>query len=181
MKKKFVSVPSVAVFLLLGACSTYTPQRYNISVDNNVALKTLETGNINVATFKEPASFSRSCRAAGPIAPPEGGFAGYIQKALIDELKVADKFDDKAPKVTLSGSVEKLAFSSAISGGSWDIDLRLNSSNGKSMDVSEHYEFGGAFAAEAACQQTASAYLPAVQNLIGKMVNSPEFPALVKP
>jgi hypothetical protein len=39
----------------------------------------------------------------------------------------------------------------------------------------------GGFIADTACKQTAEAYFPAVQNLIGKLVKSPEFLALVMP
>ena len=170
--------------LALSACSTYMPQRYGISADNNVALKAISAGNINVGAFKGPANFDNSCRAAGPIAPPDNmSFEAYIQKALADELKVAGKYDDKTPKITLSGVVEQLAFSSSrgLTGGSWDIGLRVNSSNGKSTYVSEHYEFNSGFIADTACKQTAEAYFPAVQNLIGKLVKAPEFVSLVTP
>ncbi len=171
-------VPAIA----LTACSTYTPQRYSISADTNVALKSIGVSNVDVGTFKGPASFDNSCRAAGPIAPPDNmTFEAYIQKALADELKVAGAFDDKAPKVTLTGALEQLTFSSSrgLTGGSWDIGLRVISSNGKSTYVSEHYEFNSGFVADTACKQTAEAYFPAVQNLIGKLVKAPEFKSLV--
>jgi len=179
--KKSLLVLSV---LALSACSTFTPQRYNISADNNVALKAIGVGNINVGSFAGPSSFNPACRGAGPIAPPDSmTFEAYIQKALADELKVAGMFDDKAPKTTLSGIVEQLGFSSSrgLTGGEWNIHLRVNSSNGKSMFVSEHYEFESGFIADTACKQTAEAYLPAVQNLIGKLVKSPEFRSLLVP
>lgn len=168
----------------LSACSTFTPQRYNISADNNVALKAIGVGNINVGSFAGPSSFDRACRGAGPIAPPDNmSFEAYIQKALADELKVAGMFDDKTPKATLSGSVEQLSFSSSrgLTGGEWNISLRVDSSNGKSLSVSEHYEFESGFIADTACKQTAEAYLPAVQNLIGKLVKAPEFRSLLAP
>lgn len=92
---------------------------------------------------------------------------------------------DKASAVTLSGSVEELAFSTTqgagFSGGSWDIGLHVNSSNGKSTYVSAHYPFPSTFNAFAACERAAAAYLPAVQSLIGKLVASPDFTALVTP
>ena len=179
--KTFLLVLSV---LSLSACSTFTPQRYNISADNNIALKAIGVGNINVGTFAGPSSFDRTCRGAGPIAPPDNiSFEAYIQKALADELKLAGMFDDKAPKATLSGVVEQLNFSSSrgLTGGEWNIRLRVNSSNGKSMSVSEHYEFESGFVADTACKQTAEAFLPAVQNIIGKLVKSPEFRSLLIP
>jgi hypothetical protein len=170
--------------LALSACSTYMPQRYSISADNNVALKAIDAGNINVGPFTGPAKFDNNCRAAGPIAPPDNmSFEAYIQKALADELKVASKFDDKTPKVTLTGALEQLSFSSSrgVTGGTWDIGLRVNSSNGKSTFVTEHYEFNSGFIADTACKQTAEAYYPAVQNLLGKLIKSPDFIGLVTP
>lgn len=178
MKKAF----GVFCILTLSACSTFTPQRYNISADNNVALKALGVGNINVGAFAGPATFDRACRGAGPIAPPDNmSFENYIQKALADELKVAGFFDDKTPKTTLTGAVESLSFSSSrgLTGGTWDIALRVNSSNGKSIFITEHYEFESGFIADTACKQTAEAFLPAVQNLIGKLIKSPEFKGLL--
>jgi hypothetical protein len=145
-------------------------------------LKAIGVGNINVGTFTGPSTFDKACRGAGPIAPPDNlTFEGYIQKALADELKVAGMFDDKSPKITLSGAVEKLSFSSSrgLTGGEWDISLRINSTNGKSLFVSEHYEFESGFIADTACKQTAEAYLSAVQNVIGKVVKNPEFKSLL--
>lgn len=179
--KKIIIAISV---LALSACSTYTPQRYSISADNNVALKSLNVENINVGAFSGPANFDNSCRAAGPIAPPDKmSFEAYIKKALADELKVAGIFDDNNPTVTLTGVVENLSFSSSrgLTGGTWDIGLKVISSNGKSLSVKEHYEFESGFVADTACKQTAEAYFPAVQNLIGKLVTSPGFKGLVTP
>jgi hypothetical protein len=180
MKKIAVVLSTLA----LTACSTYMPQRYSISADNNVALKSIGVGNINVGAFNGPENFDNSCRAAGPIAPPDNmTFAAYVQKALADELKVAGLFDDKTAKVTLTGALEQLAFSSSrgLTGGSWDLALRVSSSNGKSAFVTEHYEFNSGFVADTACKQTAEAYFPAVQNLIGKLIKSPGFKSLVTP
>jgi hypothetical protein len=180
MKQIFIVITALS----LGACSTYMPQRYSINADTNVALKSIDAGNISVGTFKGPDNFDKSCRAAGPIAPPDNlTFEGYIQKALADELKVAGKYNDATPRVTLNGIVDQLAFSSSrsLTGGSWDIGLKINSSNGKSAYVSEHYEFNSGFIADTACKQTAEAYLPAVQDLIQKLVKSPDFKSLITP
>lgn len=178
MKKCLVAV----LLLVVAGCSTYTPQRYSISADNNVALKALKVGNVNVGPFTGPVGFDPGCRAAGPIGLPDGmTFEGYVQKALMDELKVAGMFDAATPRVTLSGAVESLAFSSmtGLTGGTWDITLRVTSSNGRSVVVSEHYAFRSGFVADTACKQTAEAYYPAVQNVINKLVTHPQFRDLI--
>ncbi len=174
---------TLSIALTLSACSTYTTPRYSINADTNVTLKSLGITNVAIGTFTGPASFDTACRAAGPLAPPDGmTHTAYFKKALEDELKVAGAHSASLPKVTLSGSVDKLSFSSSrgLTGGSWDIEVTVNSSNGKTMNANEHYEFESGFIADTACKQTAEAYMPAVQNLIAKIVRAPEFKALVQ-
>jgi hypothetical protein len=169
--------------VILNGCSTFVTPRYSISADTNVALKALNSTNIAVGNFVGPSSFDNACRAAGPLAPPDNlSHTEYVKKAFEDELKVAGVFTQGQPRVTLSGNVTKLEFSSSrgLTGGSWAIDLTLTSSNGQSMTTSEYYEFQSGFIADTACKQTAEAYMPAVQNLIGKVVRSPQFKGLVQ-
>jgi hypothetical protein len=162
---------AAGALLLLGACSTFTTPRYSINADTNVALRSLGASNIGVGAFTGPANFDNSCRAAGPLSPPDNmSHTEYLRKGLEDELKVAGVHAPTHPRVTLSGAITKLEFSSmrGLTGGSWDIGLTLSSSNGSKMTATEHYEFESGFIADTACKQTAEAYMPAVQNLIRK-------------
>ena len=168
----------VMLGLLVAGCEDYSAPRYSMSADSQVALKGLGTVRINVGDFHEPKQFGPGCRAAGPItASDKLGFAAYIRKALVDELKVAGLYNETSA-VTLTGEVDKLAFSSTV--GSWDIGLVVTSSNGKSLAVEEHYSFPTAFAAVNACKRVADAYAPAVQDLIQKLVSSPAFRSLIQ-
>lgn len=108
--------------------------------------------------------------------------AQYIQRAFEDELKVAGAYAAPPARVTLGGIVSNIEFSStrAVTGGYWQIDLSLVSSNGKKLDVSEYYEFNSGFVANDACRNTAEAFSRAVQNLVGKAVKAPAFPELLK-
>ncbi|MFN0161153.1 MAG: hypothetical protein ACKVQQ_07980 [Burkholderiales bacterium] len=169
--------------LVLGACSTYTTPRYSINADTNVGLKSLGVVNIGVGAFSGPASFDNFCRGAGPLAPPDGlTHTEYLRKSFEDELKVAGAHGATSPRVVLTGVVSKLEFSSSrgLTGGSWDIDLTLSSSNGKKLSAAERYEFQSGFIADTACKQTAEAFLPTVQNLIKKIIQMPDFKALVQ-
>ncbi len=175
---------SVAV-VMLGACAN-EPPRYGVSVANNIALKAIKASKIGVGTFTRTAEINNNCRLLyGRVSLPSNmSFEGYIQKALSDELEVADVLDKNEPKIILTGVVEKLEFSTLThitGGGSWDIGLRINSSNGKSSYISEHYEFDASAQVWAACAETADAYMPAVQDLIGKLIASPDFKALITP
>jgi hypothetical protein len=164
----------------MSGCSTYAAHRYSISADDVVCLRTLEGKTINVGKFTstEPELKQISCRAVGPIKTPDGEtFAEYIREALLDELRMANVYSADAP-VTLTGNLDEIDFSSTS--GTWDLTLTVNSSNGKSITVTENYSFTSSWVGETACNQTAQALMPAVQNLIGKFVQHERFKELVE-
>jgi hypothetical protein len=179
MIKKFLLVGVCG--LLLSACETPTTQRYSILADNSMAIKSLNASGIGVGTFQPPAAFSETCRALGPLKVSDNlTHTGYIQKAFEDELKIAGAFGNPA-RVSLNGKINTLEFSSShgLTGGYWKIDMTLASTNGKSMNVDEYYEFNSGFSAPEACRQTAEAFTRAVQNLVGKTVADPQFKGLI--
>jgi len=181
---RFLTVTAIAsVAAMLSACETPTTQRYAISANNNQAIKSIGATGVSVGAFAAPAGFSSNCRALGPMQVADNmTHTEYIRHAFEDELKVAGAYAPTNARVTLTGTINKLEFSSShhLTGGYWDVDLGLASSNGRSMNVSEHYEFDSGFAAPEACRNTAEAFSRAVQDLVGKAVTSPEFPMLVK-
>lgn len=175
--------------LVLSACSLmqphYTPQQYSAFEENTQLLKKLGVGKINVGPFTKTAEFDNSCRVVSGVVekPDSTGFEGYIQTALIAELKRADMFDDKTPKITLTGDVESLSLSTwrNIELSSWDIRVRLNSSNGQSVAITQHYDFNAGHSFLPDCQQIADHYMYAVQKTLGKLIDAPEFESLVTP
>jgi hypothetical protein len=172
-----------AAAVTLTACETPTTQRYAVSANNNQAIKSIGVTGVSVGTFTPPTGFSSNCRALGAMQVADNmTHTEYIRHAFEDELKIAGAYASGTPRVTLTGTINKLEFSSShhVTGGYWDVDLGLASSNGRSMTISEHYEFDSGFAAPEACRNTAEAFSRAVQDLVGKAVMSPEFPTLVK-
>lgn len=168
-----------AIAVLASGCSTYSATRYSISTDNVVALRSLNGKTVNVGAFSAstPGQTEIMCRGVGPIKTPDGEpFAEFVRKAMLDELKIANIYSSSAP-VTITGNLDAIDFSS--SSGNWNLALTVRSSNGKSMSVSESYGYTSSFYGETACNQTAQAFMPAVQNLVGKVVRSPEFVAFV--
>ena len=169
----------ISLAVLVG-CSTFAGHRYSISADNVIALRNLKGHKINVGTFSssKPNLTVIVCRGFGPIKTPDGEtFEYYIRKALIDELKMASIYSPNS-RVTLRGHLNNIDFSS-VSGG-WDISLTIKSSNGKIVTVEEHYVFTSSYYGETACAQTAQALMPAVQDLLGKLVQSPLFLTLLE-
>jgi hypothetical protein len=180
VNKKIFTLSFMTV-LLSSACSTMTPARYSISVDNNLELKKYGGSKIQLMALDSSGSFNANCRLMGPIQASDGmTIPEFVRKAFNDEFKFAEVYGDTGVK--LSGNLTRIAFSSsaALTNGWWEFALELESSNGKSMTVETHYDFKSGFDAITACNQTAQALGPAVQDLIKKAVTQPEFAALVK-
>lgn len=158
----------------LGGCSTYATAPYSSDADTVVHLRDSEIEPVNVGSFGGPGDkTSIGCRAVGPIETPEGeGFAQFIREAIADELKLANKYDPES-QIVIDGELQEIDFSSLS--GQWDISLLLLSSNGAQMEVSETYDYSTSYLGETACNQTAQALMPAVQNLVSNAVKSPDF------
>lgn len=177
MKKLIVAT----IALGLTACSTMQPPRYAVSVDNVQKLKQLTEIKGEFASLNQPAKFSSNCRLMGPIEPADGlSIPQFITKAFNDELKMADKY--ATDKVKITGDITKIEFSSitGLTNGYWDIGLNLKSTNGESLSVSNKYSFKSGFDAITACNATADALSPAVQDLIQTTVSHPDFKKLMK-
>lgn len=178
--KASLSLLAISMAVLSTGCSTYSATRYSISTDNVVALRTLNGKTVNVGAFGATKIGEKEimCRGVGPIKTPDGEpFAEFVRKAFVDELRIANVYSTTAP-VTLIGNLDAIDFSSAS--GGWNMALTVKSSNGKTLSVSENYPFTTSFYGETACNQTAQAFMPAVQNLVGKVARSPEFLTLVE-
>ena len=177
--RRSVSIAAITFVALLSGCSTYSTARSASSADNVVALRSLNGKAINVGAFTATKSGEKEimCRGVGPIKTPDGEpFSDFVRKALLDELKLANAYSASGP-ATITGNLDSIDFSSGS--GAWTLGLTVKSSNGKSMRVSEQYAFTTSFNGEPACNQTAQALMPAVQNLVGKIVRAPEFASLM--
>lgn len=158
-----------------------TPARYSMSIENNQALKKYSGSKLKLASLSAPADYDSNCRLMGPIQASDGmTIPQFVEKAFNDELKFADIYSDEG--VSLSGNLNRIEFSSTsgLTNGYWDLGMELKSSNGKSMTFDNRYDFKSGFDAITACNQTAQALGPAVQDLIKKAVTNPQFAELIK-
>jgi hypothetical protein len=169
-----------AMALLLAGCGTLAAPRYSSSADTIVALRDEVTQGLTVGAFtsSEAAQKKQVCRGVGYVVPPDSKpYAEYIRDALIAELKMAEKYNQAGP-ITLTGHLDKVDMNS--SAGRWAFSLTVQSSTGETVEVSETYQFETSFGGDVACNQTAQALMPAVQDLILKLVKSPGFQKMVR-
>ena len=67
-------------------------------------------------------------------------FGTYIEKAFIDELKLAGVYDPNA-KLVLVGKLEEIDFSSGITDGRWIFKLTISNGRNESFTTSSVFGF----------------------------------------
>lgn len=168
---------------LLGACASPQPvARYSISADNREGIQKSHAKDVAVGPFVAAGTIDPDCRGQ-TLVPPDGlSYEGYLRKALTDELKVADAYNDKNPRITLSGRVEAMESSSMVglTNGYWNISLLVSSSNGKSLAVQHKSTFKAGLEGTEACHRVAAQFPAAVQDVIHELVTNPAFSGLLQ-
>ncbi|HKQ26721.1 MAG TPA: hypothetical protein VJT81_19930 [Burkholderiales bacterium] len=143
-----------------------------IGVSLLVALATLAScgGNGDEGTAGTPPA--NNGNGGGNLPARPNNVAGFVY--------VTNQLSSNISAYSIETASGTFSSTRGLTGGSWTIDLALTSSNGSRMTVAEHYEFPSGFIATEACRQTAEAFSRAVQNLIGKTVQSAEFAGLIR-
>jgi hypothetical protein len=174
-----VAIVSLALF----GCSHMAP-RYGMSASNIETIRQAagtSPQKVSVGEFTAwtPNVSSSMCRAAGAVSTPDHEtFATYIQRALIDELKVAGVYAADSP-IRIDGRLDHIDFNSNIGSGKWQIDLTVAGVKSGPVVLHETYEFSTNFVADRACDQVAAALQPSVQNLLGKLYATEGFKSTV--
>lgn len=171
----------VAAFgcVLMSGCAFKTAS-YGASIENVESIKSFGMKPVDVKKFEtfSPGLQTLVCRGAGPVTV-EPSYEGYIEKAFIDELRLAGVFDPNSPD-KIANKINSIDFSSAMTGGKWVFAVTTSNQKGASFNTVSEYPFSSSFIGDKACQEVAQAFAPAVQKLIGDIVRNPAFRAMSK-
>jgi hypothetical protein len=173
MKRQILAI---AIFISLTGCSSFTTGRYSVATENVMTLRDAKMKSLSVGGFTSsiPDQKELSCRGIYPIRTSDGeNYSEVIRKAFIDELRMAGKYSSTSA-LSITGNIESLDFSSTS--GYMNLSVTIKMSNGSSVSVSDSYPFPtGLWSDENACGQAAQAFIPTVQNVIGKAIRSSQF------
>lgn len=180
MNSRHITLAIVAACSILMTGCAFKTTSYGMSADNIAAIKSSGIKPVDVKKFEtfSPGLKTLVCRGAGPVTV-EPSYEAYIEKAFIDELKVAGAFDP-ASTTKIANKINSIDFSSAMSGGKWMFSVTTSGANGTSFTTESSFEFSSSFVGDRACQETAQAFAPAVQKLIGDIIKNPAFKELSK-
>lgn len=183
MKKVMTVSAVVAATILMSGCANKVPT-YSNSPQNMRAVKTVaaSASAVNIGTFTatNEGESKVMCRLATPVGTPDGmTFAKYIADALSTELEMGNMIDPKS-KITVTGNLDSIYGSTVLGNAYWEFKMKVASSNGKSFDVVSRYDYESSFTAYSACSEMQRSYLPAVQELVNKIITHPQFSELLK-
>jgi len=162
-------------------CTTLSPDRYHVSMSVNQSLRQYNGTHAYIASMVPVSEFNADCRGTVPIKfLDDETINRFIKNAFNDELRFANIYDEEGRR--LNGQLDKAMFSSSsgLINGWWDLAITLTDPQGKSLSVENKYSFESGFDGRTACDRTAQALVPAVQDLIEKVVTHPEFAELIK-
>ena len=179
MKLVYRALPILLGSLLLTGCA-YNASPYGASVGNVESIRSVGIQPVAVGRFEasKPGVASITCRAAGPVTVSPS-FEAYIEKAFIDELKLAGVYDPNS-KMILSGKLEEIDFSSGITDGKWMFTVTVGNARDERFTTQSTFGFSGSFVADKACHEVAQAFGPAVQKLIADVVRDPKFKQIAR-
>jgi len=142
--------------------------------------KALNGSKVQVGDFTsfEPHLNSLRCRLIPINSISRGGatFSDIFKKEFVEEFNDAGVFD-AGSALTLKGHLKEFELSS-FGSAYWNITLELSSSNGKSLTASNKFPFESSMSGQTACKNAKEALEPAVNSVIQKVINSPEFAGL---
>lgn len=165
-------ITAILATILLSGCAAYVTGRYSISADNVMTMRSWNGVKLNIGNFSDATNTSKmSCNYKGDINTMDGeSYVQFIRNALVSELKFSGVYSATAP-VTITGRLDQIDNSTAFS-TDWTLVMTLSSSNGKSVTITENYHYNGSVFGTAAstCGSLAAAFVPAVQDLIGKII-----------
>ncbi len=174
---------SVIVFLALTACSTMTPPRYSVNADTNVLLRDMNDTSVSVTSYVQKSEFDANCRLMGPIEASDNRSVGqFIRDSFNDEFKFGGIYggDEALNKLDLVLNRANFSSMQGLTSGWWDLEITLSNGNtGENLQASTHYTFKSGFDAVTACNQTADALTPAVQELIKNAVSQENFKSVL--
>lgn len=119
---------------------------------------------VKLGVFTEKKEKKVSYRLVGPVAGLGDNHATYIRSALQSELFMAQLYDQSS-EIEIIGNVDSIKFSS-VSPASWMIGFTIRSNKSPGYSVETVYPFRTSYSALSACQNVASAFEPAVKQLI---------------
>lgn len=184
MKKALLLALAGVATLSLSACDTTSAiASYSVLPINTLTLQSATRTQgilVRVGDVTQDSSINDpKCRLLGPLDVTNGkSMSAYFKGALQAELLAAQAYDVGAQNV-IALNVDQVQVTTVGGSASWKIGLTISSNvNAAGYSVNIEHRYKSSFTAVAACRNATSAFIPAVQEVIGAAIDDTRFAGL---
>ena len=182
MRKLFLAITILLLALHFSGCANKV-HIYSPSTDNLITFKNFSKSHegVNIGEFGDSGRNESKvmCRLSPPVGTQDGEtFASYIRKAFMQELMVSDMYNGDS-NMTISANLDDIYGSTMLGNAYWEFKITVKSSNGNSYQVHTRYDYESSYLAYSACPEMQRSFVPAVQKLIGDIINHADFKTLI--
>ena len=166
-----------AATMILPACSQFHVPPYSVNHKSVSELRKIRDDSnvmLSVGTVSgEGQDLSTlMCRGVGPVKSASSGtFGQYIKDAIIAEMSIAEVYLEQSD-IQIELDFSKFDFTSTS--GEWEMAANVRV-RGLEFPVSIKHSFSPSWFGETACDQTAQAMMPAVQEFVYRLVSNQQF------
>ena len=175
-KNSLSTFSALSALVLLAGCASNNIKSYRADPNLQHDFKNIEMKNIFVNSVSMPVDDLNSiqCRMVGNIyLPKKMTYSQYISDALHKSLMTLNKLSDTPSNAhSLTVFLTRVNFSSVS--GKWYIDADITVDQNPAVRVTSVTDFGTAYIATIACQNTAEAFDEAVATFIKETLRHPE-------
>ena len=82
--------------------------------------------------------------------------------------------------IIISVNLDDIYGSTILGNAYWEFKVTVKSSNGNSYRVDSRYDYESSYFAGSACSEMQRSFVPAVQKLIGDIIQNPKFVTLIE-
>jgi PBP1b-binding outer membrane lipoprotein LpoB len=164
--------------ILLTGCSIVAPP-YQVSIDNVQQIKQANVDKITVEEIKSSKKLDSISLRGNQLKPASGSFGKYISSAIIEELKLANKYHSLSAKVVSGELVANDLDITGFSTGTGTVEVRfIVTENNKLIfekNIQANSRFESSFMGAVAISNAQSSYDDLIQILIKQLFEDQEF------
>lgn len=168
--------------VMLAACMPPSGIPYSTSFENIDKMKKVAAGAVKLRIgdfiLSKDATVSLQCRLAGKLdVSPGTTIPDFVKEAVQKEFAAAGLYDHAATNAVSMNihSIDLKSFTNA----SWSISVHISSNSYAGYPITINHPFQDTFDGFKACSLAASSFGSAVRQLIGAMIDHPDFAKLI--
>jgi hypothetical protein len=178
MKLDIMKILTLIFAILISGCSIVAPP-YQVSIDNVQLIKKANLDVLAVQEIKSSKKLDSISLRGTQLKPASGTFGTYISNAIIEELKLAKKYQSISSKVISGELVANDLDVVGFSTGNGTVEVRFIITENNDViyekNIKANNRFDSSFMGAVAITNAQNSYDDLIQILIKQLFEDPDF------